>query len=74
MGQLVFNFRPVAGGFNKTDRANFLHAYFRAPQQWENTRGAKNFKTRLFFNTSNESYAPVWHLTLYQYSDWNHSP
>ena len=52
MGELVFNFGPVAGGFKCDVESQFFHAYFWAPQQWENTSGTKKFKGRLFFCTS----------------------
>ena len=52
-GQLVLNFRPLAGGFKCEIEIHFLHTYFWAPQQWENFWGAKKFKCRLFLNRSN---------------------
>ena len=55
MEQLVLNFRPLAGGFKCDVKIQFLHTYFWAPQQWENTWGAKKFKSRLFLNRSNRS-------------------
>ena len=45
-------FRHVAGGFKGDVESHFLHAYSCAPQQWENTLGAKKIKSWLFWNRS----------------------
>ena len=58
MGQLVLNFRSLAGRFKCDVEIQCLHIYFWAPQQWETTWGAKKFKSPLFLNRTNVSRLP----------------
>ena len=64
MGQLVLNFTPLAGGFKCDVELQFLHTYFWAPQKWENSCGAKKFKSRLSLNRSNAQTLPTCPLGL----------
>ena len=52
MGQLVLNFRPVAGGFKCDVESQFFACLFLGATEWENTWGAAKFKSRLFLNRS----------------------
>ena len=79
MGQLVLNFRPVAGGFKcNVGSQSFLYAYFWAPRQWKNTWGSKNSKVCYFWTGLMSAPAPAPHPCMECCRTWwwkeSHSP